>query len=595
MTLVAIVVGLWACVLVVDLYRIQSELRAGRSELQGLTIDRVDAAGGIGPLADRADRHLRRADHLAHASFGLAPLTLVPGLVGQVRGIQNLTAVTASLGHTARHEADGLQHEIDRGTSSDRRLALLDDLAGAAQRIQTKVAAVHLDTHRVLLPPLSDARHQLDHELTKVHRKLGDSRKTLASMRTFLARDHLVLILGSNNAEMRGGNGMPLSAGVAHIHDGQIEMGGFVQTSDLWNPNGPVCCLPTDLLATYGPRTGGFAIGQEWRETDVSPNFVESAPIYARMAQRQGLGTVDSVMLVDALSLRALVQATGPITLNGIQYDANNIVQQVLNENYKRFGVINGEVRDQRVDLQSELAKRAFDAFNTRSISPTKLASALLAVTPGRHLLAWSADPSIQATWKRLGIDGGTRADGMLVSTENTSANKLDYYLRPGIALDVERDPTGNWLVTAAVAISDPVRTDTSPYIEGGTVGIPPGAYRTYLDLHLPGDAYNASNLSPNDAAAVWKMKFLKGARDPYPNNGFLQPGFATHGLDPPNKVVGSRYIVPLGTTRTVIVQFHLPAASNHIVVLPSGRLNPQIWAFRGQIYSDAAQFTIHW
>ncbi len=585
--------GLWALLLAVDLYRIQTELKTGRDELTSLTAKRVDEAGGIGPLAEQAEGHLREAKRLAHSSFGLAPLSMVPGLRSQVHGLRQVVDVTAGLGAVARREADGLQSELHKGASADRRLVLIDRLVGAVDRIRSDVARTRVGVRGFLLPPLSSARDQLVHELAKIRHKLNQSRESLAAMRKFIATDHNVLVLGSNNAEMRGGNGMPLSAGIAHIHNGQIDVGDFVPTSDLWNPIGPVGNLPPDLTKTYGWNTGGFAVGQEWRETDVSPNFVETAPIYARMALRQGMGKVDGVVMVDALALRALIQATGPVVLAGTRYDASNVIQQVLNENYKIYGRLTANTRNARLDLQSQLAKLVFKEFNTRPVSATKLAASLLDVAPGRHILAWSADPAIQATWERMGIAGAMRPDSMLVSVENISGNKLDYYIIPYVGLDVRRDERGDWLVTAAVAIYNPPRAGTSQQIEGvGTPDVKPFDHRVYLDLHLPGDAYSVSMLRPKKAKEVWLRRVLTGA-DPLPNNEMLQPGFTVIGLDPPNKVVGTRYTIPYKTSRTVVVQFHLPRIDDHIVVLPSGRMVPQVWSLGPQTWFDSAQFTV--
>jgi hypothetical protein len=228
-------------------------------------------------------------------------------------------------------------------------------------------------------------------------------------------------------------------------------------------------------------------------------------------------------------------------------------------------------------------------------VSATKLAAALLAITPGRHILAWSFDPSIEATWNRLNIAGAMQPDAMLVSLENISANKLDYYLRPYIGLHVEPDAEGNWLVTVAVALDNAPRTDTSKAIDGGTFYVKPKDHRVYLDLHLPGDAYGAVNLPVDQAEDVYLHKVLPKPKDPFPHDGMLQPGFTLSGLDPPNNVVGTRYTIPYGTTRTIVVQFHLPGTDNHITVLPSGRIAPQLWTLGKQAWGDDHKFVVRW
>lgn len=573
----ALLVVLYVASAAVQLWRIRSELHRGQAALSGLTIDRVDAAGGIGPLADHADDHLRKADRIAHHSLLLAPLRVVPVLGTQLRGIGQLTSATRALGETARTQADRIQTQIATGGSAGKRIQLLDTMLGAIDALQQRISTLDLHTSGWLLPPVSGARHDLVKAVDKAKRHLADSRSTVAAMRTFLGHDHRVLILAANNAEMRGGNGMALSAGVAQIHDGEITVGDFFNTGDLFLKAGPVP-VPPDLEHTYGD----FFIGQEWRGTNASPDFPEVAPIYVAMAKKAGLGDVDGVIMVDADALRALLQTTGPVSLNGTTYSAGNVIQQVLNENYLLFGSADMGVHSQRVDLQSQIAKSVFAEFNTRPVSATKLARNLLAVTPGRHILAWSADPAVQQAWDQLGVDGALSPDGLLVSVENVSANKLDYYIRPVIDLATHRQADGSWLVTLRVSVYNPPRQRTSEVIEGGTSYVKPGDHRVYLDLHLPGDTYDVKALPADALPTVASDKVAT-----LPNAENLPMTFTVVGTDGPMKVVGNRYIIPKGTTRTVSIQFHLPGVDDHVTVLPGGRWNGQVWRYGSHLFID--------
>lgn len=574
---VAALVVLYLIAASVQLWRIRAELNGGKGALSGLTIDKVDAAGGIGPLADRADAHLRKADRIAQHSLVLAPLRVVPVVGTQIRAVAHLTRATRQLGDAARIQADRIQAQIATGGSSDKRVALLDTVLSAVDALQQRVDTLDLNVHGWLLPPVTDARQQLVDELTKAKERLADSRMTVSALRTFLDHDHQVLILAANNAEMRGGNGMALSAGVAQIHHGEITVGDFTNTADLFLWGGPVP-VPPDLEHTYGD----FFIGQEWRGTNASPNFPEVAPLYQAMAKKAGLGDVDGVILVDADALQALLATTGPVSLSGTTYSASNVIQQVLNENYLIFGSSDMDVHSERVDLQSQIAKKVFAEFNTRPVSAIKLARNLLAVTPGRHVLAWSADPTIQSAWHQLGVDGALRPDGLLVSLENVSANKLDYYLVPIIDLRTERQKDGSWLVTLRVSVYNPPRQKTSQVIEGGTPYVKPGDHRVYLDIHLPGDTYDVKAL-PRDALPVVKGDKLVAL----PNAENLPMAFTVIGTDGPMKVVGNRYIIPKGTTRTVSIQFRLPHLDDHVYVLPSGRWNGQVWRYGSSLFLD--------
>ena len=54
--------------------------------------------------------------------------------------------------------------------------------------------------------------------------------------------------------------------------------------------------------------------------------------------------------------------------MDGQKYTADNVEQQVLNENYLRFATIEGD-RTKRVELQSALAKAIFEAVMARNSS----------------------------------------------------------------------------------------------------------------------------------------------------------------------------------------------------------------------------------
>lgn len=575
--------------LTATLYRVHHELREGQAVLADVTLTEVNQAGGVGPVADRAARHLAQARRAAHSAT-LAPLSVLPGIGSQVGALRDLTATTDRLGRLARTSADEIQRRLDSGgASSGNRIALLDTADRSLRQLRRGLADTTVGAHGWLVPPLADARRTLVHKLQKTQAKLAGAAATVRAMGPFLgkSRPHRVLILAANNDEMRGGGGMPLSAGVAFINKGHIDVSDFVETSNLYLGNGPVGHLPQATLAAYGPSTGGFAIGQEWRETNVTPNFPTVAPVYARMARARGLGHVDGVMVVDAYALAALVAVTGPVKLGGVTYTAQNVIPKVFYENYLKYNTL--EQRPARVDLQSRLAKRVFDSFDKRPVSATLLAQALLRLAEGRHVLAWSSQRQVQAAWKRLGVSGAVRADSLLVSVENITASKLDYFLRPRIAMKVAKDRRHqSWKVTLAVTIDNYERKRTSGYIEGGTAWVKSRDYRTYLDVHLPGDAYAARDLGRRQAArAVQELGVRRGLAD----DGVLSPGFTLSGHDPPSAVVGTRYIVPYRTTRTVVISFRLPAIDDHVVVLPSGRLLPQPWDINGTTYYDAAKF----
>jgi hypothetical protein len=87
----------------------------------------------------------------------------------------------------------------------------------------------------------------------------------------------------------------------------------------------------------------------------------------------------------------------------------------------------------------------------------------------------------------------------------------------------------------------------------------------------------------PADALPVVRS----GDRAPLPHAENLPMTFTVVGTDGPMKVVGNRYIIPKGTTRTVSIQFHLPGLDDHVTVLPGGRWSGQIWRYGAHLFLD--------
>src|SRR3546814_12458938 len=98
---------------------------------------------------------------------------------------------------------------------------------------------------------------------------------------------------------MRGGAGMPLSGGVVTFAGGDVDFGEFEPLANRHVP-AVVDAASEELRSTYHE----FRVGQSWLQTAVSPNFVETAPVYAAMSADFPTGPVDGVFEVDAVALR---------------------------------------------------------------------------------------------------------------------------------------------------------------------------------------------------------------------------------------------------------------------------------------------------
>ena len=546
----------------IDLLRIKRELDAGQNALATLDLHSVDQHGGVGPVADQAAAHLDRAAQIARESRWLSILDSVPVLGSQARGVRDLTQAAAEVGGYARHAAAGLQTALDATHGPEARIALLDAATSQLVELRQELPTVDVGAKGFLLPPLSGARDQLVHRLTKAEAQLDDGITITRTLRSFLVGPRRYLVLGGNNGEMRGA-GITTTAGLATVTNGRIDVNGFRPTGDLFLLDPHSAPVPADLQNLYG----WMAINKEWRTVDTSPNFPSIAPIYASMSEQSPLGPVDGVIFVDVVTLQDLVGVIGPVTVDGVTYTAANITDQLLHQNYLEFGT--NDVRAGRYDAQSKVATAIFQAMNERTFSIPGLAAVLADGAKGRHLQAWSRDPAEQQLWEKLGADGALNPKQLGVLVTNVSANKLDYFIDPTISMTTAPLGTSHTRVRLRLTITNPRRNpkNTSPYIEGGSEGyVNPGDHRAYVLFYLPAAASDIHNETP---------------------------GFSTSGTDGPETVGGMIFIIPQGQTRTIDVEFTLPNDDATVELLPSGRLRPERYTVNGKTVTDAVPIDI--
>ena len=453
----------------------------------------------------------------------------------------------------------------DAGGDPAQRVTLLDTVLDELDRIEGVVAELDGRAGGSLVRPLASARHELVDELDHAPQRLDEARFYVEGLRRLLVGPSRYLVLAANNAEMRGGAGMPLSGGVASIANGDIEFGEFQQLA-YQRVGQPPVEYPKSWESTYYR----WRFGRSYPETAVSPNFPVTGPMYQVMGESLGFGHVDGVLEVDAVALRKLLEVIGPVELDGVTYDASNVEQKILNESYLEFDTI-GE-RDQRVSVQANLAKAIFEAFKAREVPIADLAFALREAARGRHLLAHSDDRAVQELWESVGADGSLPPTGLMVAVENIGGNKLDWFVQPSVVVNVLPEITGGWKARVTVAIENPTPPpdQISAYVQGDIEGRPQrhGAHHALVAVYMP--------------------RAARGVRT-------LDVPFTEEGRDPPLVMAAKRIDIPQGETVRVAMEFSLPPEWFGALILPSGRVRPVQYTVNGQVVTDAQPTPVFW
>jgi hypothetical protein len=553
--------GLWAVAAVLTVAGAASDIRAGTAAINRAraTSELVDLAAGT-PVADvrLAQARFQRAHDRATGPV-LLPVRLVPVIGRQLESVGALSGAASDVGQVILDTMLQGQRLLERTpTNHPERVELVRNLSVIAGDASRRLDAVDLGPDLGLFGRLSEARDKLSRELASLQDQIERGAVGSAGVAEMLSGPRRYLVFAANNAEMRAGAGMFLSVGELEIDNLGLRLVNMRSVVDVPVPKGAV-----PVEGDLAERWGWLAPNVEWRNLMTSPRFDDNAALAARMWVAAGNRPVDGVLAIDPVGLQALLQATGPVTVEGRRIDAGNVVDELLHGQYLRF--TSRDRTDRREEL-GQIARAAFEALDTSSVP--NLAKAMTAAADGRHFMAWSSKPVQQAGWQALGVDGTLRADSLLLSVLNRGGNKLDQFLQ--VSADLAFAPQGaDTEVTLTVTLANTTPMGEPPYVAGEDPrsGVPQNVYLGILTVNLPGNALGAR---------------VDGAET-----------LAVAGADGPTRVVGLQLRVDHLQATTAVVRFTLPGDRGSVRVEPSARVPAITWTGPGGTWPDGAPFDI--
>jgi hypothetical protein len=571
--LVGVLVVIWALVAALWLVRIGSDLRAGRAAASTAR----DHLGAEQVAKQEPLPQLRLAARRFHAAHDrasgpvLLPLQVLPVVGRQLRSVSSLSRAAAGVadaGVVAVERAGKVfDHPAGAGATRVRQVRELSEIV---DDVAARLAAIDdLGPVRGLVSPLADARNELASDLADARHSIDAAQTGARAALSLVRGPRRYLVLAANNAEMRAGSGMWLQGGVLETRDGALHLDEMVSLHlDAQPP--PGAATPTGDLAS---RWGFLRPGEEWRNLMASPQFVSSAKLAAQMWKAAGRGDVDGVLSVDAIGLRAIVEATGPVVVDDRTITAEDVAPQILHDQYLAYGDISsqqGQNNAERRETLAALASSAVKAIDHGDYPASTLIRTLGDAIAGRHLLAWSTNEVEEAGWEAGGMNGALERDSLLVSILNRGGNKLDWFLRVGATLDVKK-VGAHWEASLALRLRNPTPAGEPRYIAGPYPGLEldAGEYRGIVAVNIPGDARHA-HFDGVDKLAV-------------------------AGADGPTRVVGFQLDLPRGAERTVVLRFELPDSADHVEILPSARVPAISWHYGSSAWQDTASRTAKW
>jgi hypothetical protein len=558
------VLALWLATAAIIAWQAKGNLDAGRAlakQAQALPLEDI-THGRSQPLLRRAGVELAAgAKKLDSPLF--VPLRIVPVVGRQVRTTQRLASGARDASRAASAAVADALAVLDRPRPpGPERVKRIREIEGIATRFDRRLAVIRLGARGGLIGPIADAHDELTSQIARVRTGLAKAVAGTDALAGLLATPHTYLVMAGNNAEMRAGSGMFLSIGTLTTTDGRLQLGGMEPVEGLPAPAGVA------VVGDMADRWGWLHPSEDFRNLMLSPRFPQSAQLATQMWRAIGRGDVDGVLVLDPVTLHAILAATGPVSSAGRTIDAANVVDELLHGQYLRYPT--AALRTERREELGDLAGVTFARLDGGEWSPGRLAAGLGDAARGRHLMLWSREPKVQAAWAAAGLDGSIGPSTILVSALNRGGNKLDPFLSVDARLELHpvADHTEGRIV---VTFQNGTPEGEPPYVQGPNPALPlaPGEYLGILTATLPGRA-SGGRIEGVDQLSV-------------------------AGADGPTRVVGTEFRVVRNATQALAVRFSLPGRHGTLTVGASGRIQPIGWTYQGVRWTDTAPRTVHW
>ena len=423
------------------------------------------------------------------------PARLLPVLGHQARAaavVADQGAALSSAAADATVQADIDELRFDEGALD------LDLVAGfeepLAEAYETlAVAAEEVEEARTmwLIDPLSTAVGDFD---TEVDRALPDAELAIQGVRLAPAlfggdEPRHYFIAFTQPAEARGLGGFVGNYGELTAIDGDIELTRSGRIRELIAAPGAdqrTLSGPEDYLTRYGR----FQPTQYLQDLTLSPDGPSVAQVMAELYPQAGGQPVDGVIIVDPVALAALMEFTGPISVEGRTepLTAENAADFLIREQYITFQ----DDEQDRVDFLDDASEATFERLTEGDLpGPRQVADVLGPVVHQGRLIVYSVHDDEQDLMERTGLDGALPpVDGDFVSltTQNTGNNKIDIFLERALDYEANWDPaTGRVEATATVELHNGAPASGLPGIVIGSSDqrdLPPGTSLLYLSLY---------------------------------------------------------------------------------------------------------------
>jgi hypothetical protein len=350
-----------------------------------------------------------------------------------------------------------------------------------------------------VLPPFSTHLHELR---AAVDEALPDARTAAAVAEAapgLLGGDGLrrYLVLFTTPAETRGLGGFVGSWAELTALNGKVSLArsGRIQELRDASPGASRSLTSTvdgqrdQRMVEYLDR---YRIRRPWdalQDVTLSPDLPTVAEAWRQLYPQVGGQELDGVMVLDPIALAALMELTGPVTLDaGVTIDSAEAAQFLLVDQYELVD------RENREHILEEAGRLVFERLTTGSVpNPRRVADRVAPMVAQGRLAATSFHEDEQALFAVLGATGSMTppgaGDAFGLITTNTGQNKIDVYLERSVDYRAQVDAdSGALAATATVTLRNGVPGLDLPdaVVGSNDQGLPRGTNELLLSFYTP-------------------------------------------------------------------------------------------------------------
>lgn len=418
-------------------------------------------------------------------------------------GGQRLLAVVEQIGGVIFTKGDKPFELYMRTLSSSDKAAILESVTKAVPTIhgvQAQFRLAHLELDALDMSLLSKDLVAALHE-TKIGgaaiQSLIEKWLPLAEvLPSFLGYpdEKTYLILLQDTSEVRATGGFISHYGILKLHNGEITL---LKTDNVYNlddrSSGKLSLAPPDPMSRHFPRPL-----KQWflRDSNWAPDFSQSARqaeiFYALEGGRE---QIDGVIAATPELVRSLLRYTGPVRVEGHDYAADTLFQnlefEVQEGHYKR-GIEEGKRKEIFGQLVARIGEKLLELPLTRWL---ELYTTIETRLNEKHVLLYSHDQRLQEFARERNWTGEIRptdGDFLMVVDTTFATLKTESVMDKRINYSLREDADG-----FLVARLDLTYTNRAVFTDVTTI------YRDWIRVYVP------------DGSTLIKATGIQGTDDP--------------------------------------------------------------------------------